>query len=259
MNKTIVYLAVVILLIGGGWYWYGHRSSSPSPAAPSTQLANPASVNCVDKLGGQLEIRDEAEGQVGYCHLKDGRVCEEWALFRDGSCTPPPPTKITGADGSECHDSSAYFVITKGRGSEVGSDILVKRKTSPVQQPECAYKKAAGDIEIADADAAYFLGLTGDYLLLDHGTAPPPRGLTVYDLKQGKEVYSDRYNNPSAVGEGTFTYWQPTKTTPTAENCPDLATWTSQGLGAGIERRVTLDLATLKLTDLGETRCSARQ
>ena len=42
---------------------------------------NPASAYCVE-LGGTLEIKDEEGGQVGYCHLPDGRVVEEWELFR---------------------------------------------------------------------------------------------------------------------------------------------------------------------------------
>ena len=47
----------------------------------SVGLANPASTYCVEK-GGKLEIRNEARGAVGYCHLPDGRVIEEWAFFR---------------------------------------------------------------------------------------------------------------------------------------------------------------------------------
>lgn len=50
------------------------------PAAP-LDMANPASSYCLS-LGGRLEIRKEANGDVGYCHLPDGRVIEEWALFR---------------------------------------------------------------------------------------------------------------------------------------------------------------------------------
>ena len=58
-------------------------SAAPQPPAqqPQVGLANPASVHCVEK-GGKLEIRKEADGQTGYCHLPDGRVVEEWALFR---------------------------------------------------------------------------------------------------------------------------------------------------------------------------------
>jgi putative hemolysin len=50
----------------------------------NTQIVNPASVFCIEN-GGKLEIKDEAEGQVGMCTLKSGLVCEEWALFR-GEC-----------------------------------------------------------------------------------------------------------------------------------------------------------------------------
>ena len=52
-------------------------------------MANPASVHC-QKLGGTLEIRTGKDGgQYGLCHLPDGRVCEEWALMRDGKCEKP--------------------------------------------------------------------------------------------------------------------------------------------------------------------------
>jgi len=53
--------------------------------SPQSQIANPASVSCIKK-GGTLEIRNEADGQVGYCTLPNGNVCEEWKLFR-GTCS----------------------------------------------------------------------------------------------------------------------------------------------------------------------------
>ena len=53
-------------------------------------LANPASEHCV-ALGGTLEIRTAAEGsESGWCHLLDGRVIEEWALFRADQPAPKP-------------------------------------------------------------------------------------------------------------------------------------------------------------------------
>lgn len=51
-------------------------------------MANPASKNCI-RLGGQLEIRRETAGETGYCHLPDGRVVEEWALFRESEGKKP--------------------------------------------------------------------------------------------------------------------------------------------------------------------------
>jgi len=45
-------------------------------------LANPASVNCVDK-GGQIKIeRDGTGSEYGVCLFEDNRQCEEWALYR---------------------------------------------------------------------------------------------------------------------------------------------------------------------------------
>jgi putative hemolysin len=49
-------------------------------------LPNPASKFCEDE-GYRLEIRTEADGQVGYCIFPDGSECEEWAFYR-GECGP---------------------------------------------------------------------------------------------------------------------------------------------------------------------------
>lgn len=59
----------------------GLMACTPKPADERVGMANPASVHC-EKVGGRVEIRKEAGGEVGYCHLPDGRVIEEWKLFR---------------------------------------------------------------------------------------------------------------------------------------------------------------------------------
>lgn len=73
---------------------------APSPAAaeaPVVGMANPASVACGD-AGGESVAYTTPEGQIGICYLKDGRKCEEWALFRDGKCEGPP-ADATRTDG----------------------------------------------------------------------------------------------------------------------------------------------------------------
>ncbi len=189
MNKSTLFVAVAVALVvaGGYWYWSMHT------AAPQAALANPASVNCVQKLGGTLQMVDTPQGQEGFCHTADNHFCDEWVLFRGEDCT------------------------------------------------------------------TFYIATVQHYVLLDTGTAPPPRMLSVLDLSLGTTTYTDQYNQPTEVGTSTFSYWQPISTKPTAANCAELATWQSQGLGAGLERHVVLDLATFKLTDLGEQRCSARQ
>lgn len=63
----------------------GCQPVMPEPATP--ELANPASVHCVEE-GGTLEIREGDDGgQIGVCVFDDGSECEEWAFYR-GECEP---------------------------------------------------------------------------------------------------------------------------------------------------------------------------
>jgi uncharacterized protein len=56
---------------------------TPEPA----QIANPASVHCLEQ-GGRSEIRTAADGsQYGVCIFPDGGECEEWDYFQ-GECSP---------------------------------------------------------------------------------------------------------------------------------------------------------------------------
>ena len=92
MSRNVWIGIILAAVVIAGIYWYKTQNIPPVTPAQETQqpvgIANPASTNCVN-LGGALEIKDEVNGQAGYCHMKDGRVCEEWALFRDGSCKAP--------------------------------------------------------------------------------------------------------------------------------------------------------------------------
>lgn len=68
-------------------------SSMPFAAGAAAQkpvgMANPASVHC-GEIGGRLVIRkDKAGNEYGFCGLPNGRLCEEWALFRDNKCVGP--------------------------------------------------------------------------------------------------------------------------------------------------------------------------
>lgn len=71
-------------------------TSTETPPATTTSLANPASTNCV-KQGGELKIQTKEDGsQYGLCYFDDARACEEWAMFR-GEC-PVGGMKTTGYD-----------------------------------------------------------------------------------------------------------------------------------------------------------------
>lgn len=120
----------MFILIIGILIWYlvskqqNQATSQMSNQATTTEqstLANPASVNCIEK-GGTLEMRDNKNGQYGVCIFEDNRQCEEWALYR-GEC-PVGGLKITGYQ----NDAEIYCAITGGQIEGLGtSATLCKR------------------------------------------------------------------------------------------------------------------------------------
>ena len=115
------------------------------------------------------------------------------------------------------------------------------------------------NFSINQEQAEFFLASTTDFILIDQGTAPDPRGLIVFDLKKCQRVYNDRYSKPFEVQGNTVTYWNPIDEPVTEKNCPEGKTYTKQGLGVGIELLVTLDLSTLEKKSLNQFRCQPRQ
>jgi putative hemolysin len=113
-------------------------SPTPEPAgqgiapAKDAGLSNPASENCV-KQGGTVEIRVEADGEVGYCHFADGSECEEWALLR-GECKPGQPTPEVSLP-------------------EPAPDIIARAaKLKPLDMSQSALSKSLADWELAVLD-----------------------------------------------------------------------------------------------------------
>ena len=67
-----IFVSVIILL------WAAAAGAQP-------QLANPASVNCVQQEGTLSIERRPDGGEYGVCVFADNYQCEEWALLR-GEC-----------------------------------------------------------------------------------------------------------------------------------------------------------------------------
>lgn len=166
-------------------------------------------------------------------------------------------TNVTG--NMTCKNTPNYFVVEKSLEDSVGTEILIKYKTGINQSFKCEYRVEMGDLEIKNESAEYFFGITNNFLIIDSGTAPYPRGLIIYNLNTRKKVYTDMYSTPISVDGNLIKYWNPVNIEVTEKNCPQLAEYTSGGLGAGIESYVTLDLSNLIKKDFGEYRCSARQ
>jgi len=158
-----------------------------------------------------------------------------------------------------CISNDQYFVIPKDLMKSVGSDILVKYKSSPNQTISCEYLKGNTDFEIKNEWAEYLFAITNNFLILDSGTGPYPRGLIVYDLIKREKIYSDTYSEPIIVHDNTIDYWTEISEETTEKNCPKIKEYEAGGFGVAIDAHVSLNLSTLIKKELGERRCSPRQ
>jgi hypothetical protein len=76
MKKSIFIGIVGIILLSGSLIQH-------AAGAEEVEIANPASVYCVQS-GYTLEIKTNADGsEYGVCIFPDGNECEEWAFFRN--------------------------------------------------------------------------------------------------------------------------------------------------------------------------------
>lgn len=74
-------MALLLMLTAlGGCTTQPAAAPAALPSPPTAGMANPAAQYCIAQ-GGTLEIVRGAGGEYGVCHLADGVVMDEWALF----------------------------------------------------------------------------------------------------------------------------------------------------------------------------------
>lgn len=90
--KNIAFLGFILLSLSAC-----SAVQNKEETVPNIGMANPASQYCIEQ-GGKSEIVKEAQGEVSYCHLKDGQKVEEWALFRQNQaqCIGDEAKKLIG-------------------------------------------------------------------------------------------------------------------------------------------------------------------
>jgi uncharacterized protein len=91
MKKILILSALVMSLTACA------TAQNTNEETPKLGMPNPASKFCIDQ-GGKLDIKNEANGQVGYCQLPDGKVIEEWEFFRSSlkECNAEEAQKLIG-------------------------------------------------------------------------------------------------------------------------------------------------------------------
>ncbi len=119
---ALAVLSVALILLMAGCTIPG-LTEKENPQGNPGQIANPASVNCVNNGGNLSIVKDANGGEVGMCTLPDGTVCEDWAYFR-GEC-PAPIANMTNPASTNCVEKGGNLSIVKDEnGSETGMCTL---------------------------------------------------------------------------------------------------------------------------------------
>jgi hypothetical protein len=176
-----------------------------------------------------------------------------------GTNTSSSSTTPSSTEALTCESSSQYFLVEQTPVEDFGLKVLVKQKTNPDEQFSCTYAMNPGDSVITFDGPDSILGFTDRFLIIDEGTAPPPRRLIIYDVSKHQQAYAGSYSPPTEIQTSTITYWEPTKIPTTNQNCPRRAEYIGQGLGTEIEQHVSLNLLSLHKTLLGQSRCEPTQ
>lgn len=77
-------------------------------------MGNPATAHC-KRVGGRPFVRNTPEGEAGFCRLRNGRVVDEWKLFREADARRKPArtrSKLIGTPNPAavyCEEQGGYI------------------------------------------------------------------------------------------------------------------------------------------------------
>jgi hypothetical protein len=171
----------------------------------------------------------------------------------------PKITKLKG--NAVCYSYRKYAVIVTPT-DEVGEDIKVIAKQNATDESFLSdLKKAPIHFKMPEGDN-FFFGVYDNFMFIDSGTGPEPRGLDVIDLAQKKNVFNGSYSSPIALDKGgRLVYYVEVdeKNIKKKPDCPQAEEWKRNQLGVAYEEKVGLDLKTMKIIRSGQLRCASRQ
>jgi hypothetical protein len=195
------------------------------------------------------------------------RASEEQAPGRE----PSAASVTVGFAGSEqaridtsnphhtCLFYEHYIVVTSEDSVASGEEIRVARlRDGESPATACGRALSRADLTIDNDDANAFAGLHGDHLFIDEGTGPEPRSLLIYDIPSRKIVYSASYSPPISIEQGRLTFFKALNEPVRGVPCASANEWKAAGSSIGYERRVHVELGTMREVATDSVRCVAR-
>lgn len=82
--KKLVISSLFIFFIAGCSNSQMNNNAQKTTNDKILNMTNPASSYCV-KIGGKSETVKGKDGEYGVCHLPNGKVIDEWVLYRENN------------------------------------------------------------------------------------------------------------------------------------------------------------------------------
>lgn len=164
--KIVFFLLFIVLLAGVAYFAYsygkGKAALSGNKNSDLTNIANPASVYCIEQGGTVKIVKDKAGNEAGVCLFTDGSQCDEWAFYRK-ECLKGQSKGITTNDSD---------LIKQAMLKKINSDETKMRVT--VSEISGDYAKG-GVSPVDGAGGAYFIAakVSGNWIIVYDGQAYP--------------------------------------------------------------------------------------
>lgn len=174
---------------------------------------------------------------------------------------------VEGTDSAQVYSSPSgkvcryaeYCVFLKDKGVGEAKATLIFAKKHGVGEDSLCFSTSDSTIFSLNSFGLRFFGIKDNYLFIDMGTAPWPRGLVIYDLAKRDTVLHTKYSEPIFIDStSTLSYWMPIGLA-TKKTCTDFDKIENADLVPSIEQRCLFKLSTRLTTMLNEKRCVGYQ
>ncbi len=158
----------------------------------------------------------------------------------------------TVAPSVVCYTGPRYIVVERQLEGSLGSDLFARASA----RGRCDADSLPGDLVHRNEWADYFSGVRGDVLVIDSGTGPDIREVTMLDLRSGLRLLHRSYLHLAPSADSlTIGLWDGYYLDKTGPGCPPPV----GGLLPGVDSLFTVNLRTGDVRFAGRTRCAVRQ
>ncbi|HWK15449.1 MAG TPA: hypothetical protein VNS02_13710 [Rhizobiaceae bacterium] len=155
-----------------------------------------------------------------------------------------------------CHSVPRFHVNAIEQKHDAGTLFAVKVR-KPGDKSACRVTESSADFVVgANGDPLWFEALTPRYLIMTRSTGPQG-DVVIFDLDRRSYVL-DAPADEVAVSATSATFWE-RKAAATRKNCPQLAKYKADGLGAVITAETKFDFASGVAAATGQLRCDPTQ